>query len=98
MVEEAQEWVAPGMHGLKVGLGKRGNANLGYEHDRDVEYMKQMRAGLPGKWIMLDCGWNVKWDVKTAVRRVQAFEEYDLHWIEEPLGASDPEGYANQRA
>ncbi len=98
MVEEAQEWVAPGMHGLKVGLGKRGNARLGYEHDRDVEYMRKMRAGLPGKWIMLDCGWNVKWDVKTAVRRVQAFEEYDLHWIEEPLGAWDPEGYANLRS
>jgi L-alanine-DL-glutamate epimerase-like enolase superfamily enzyme len=98
MVEEAQEWVAPGMHGLKVGLGKRGNARLGYEHDRDVEYMRQMRAGLPGKWIMLDCGWNVKWDVKTAIRRVQAFEEYDLHWIEEPLGAWDPEGYANLRS
>ena len=26
MVEEAQDWVAPGMHGLKVGFGKRGDA------------------------------------------------------------------------
>jgi L-alanine-DL-glutamate epimerase-like enolase superfamily enzyme len=34
----------------------------------------------------------------TAVRRVQAFEEYDLTWIEEPLGAWDPEGYANLRS
>ena len=98
MVEEAQEWVAPGLHGVKVGLGKRGNARLGYEHDRDVEYMRRMREGLgPKALIMLDCGWNVKWDVMTAVRRVQAFEEYGLHWIEEPLGAWDPEGYANLR-
>ena len=29
MVEEAQEWVAPGLAGLKVGFGKRGNARLG---------------------------------------------------------------------
>jgi L-alanine-DL-glutamate epimerase-like enolase superfamily enzyme len=98
MVEEAQEWVAPGLHGVKVGLGKRGDARLGYEHDRDVEYMRRMREGLPGKSIMLDCGWNVKWDVSTAVRRVQAFEAYDLAWIEEPLGAWDPEGYATLRA
>ena len=26
----------------------------------------------------------------TAIRRVQAFEEYDLHWIEEPLGRVGP--------
>ena len=99
MVEEAQEWVAPGMHGVKVGFGKRGNARLGYEHDRDVEYIRRMREGLgPDQMIMIDCGWNVKWDVMTAVRRVQAFDEYGLHWIEEPLGAWDPEGYANLRA
>ena len=89
----------PGLHGVKVGFGKRGDARLGYEHDRDVEYMRRMREGLgPEGVVMIDCGWNVKWDVMTAVRRVQAFEEYDLHWIEEPLGAWDPEGYANLRS
>jgi L-alanine-DL-glutamate epimerase-like enolase superfamily enzyme len=98
MVEEAQEWLTPGLHGVKVGFGKRGNARLGYDHDRDVEYMRRMREGLgPSPSIMIDCGWAVKWDVSTAVRRVQAFEEHGLTWIEEPLGAWDPEGYANLR-
>ena len=46
---------------------------------------------------MLDCGWAIKWDVMTAVRRVQAFEEYGLTWIEEPLMEWDPEGYTNLR-
>jgi len=50
------------------------------------------------KLLMIDCGVKVKWDVSTAVRRVQAMEEYGLAWIEEPLGAWDPEGYANLRA
>ena len=45
MVEEAQEWVAPGLHGVKVGFGKRGNARLGYEHDRDVEYIRADARG-----------------------------------------------------
>ena len=91
MVEEAQEWVAPGLHGVKVGFGKRGDAHLGYEHDRDVEYMRRMRQGLgPDQLIMIDCGWKTVWDVMTATRRIQAFEEWGLHWIEEPLGAWDP--------
>ena len=88
MVEEAQEWVAPGMHGLKVGFGKRGNARLGYEHDRDVEYVRTMRRAIgPDMMLMLDMGINVRWDVSTAVRRVQAFDEHGIDWIEEPLGA-----------
>ena len=98
MVEEAQEWVAPGLHGVKVGFGKRGDAHLGYEHDRDVEYMRRMREGLgPDQLIMIDCGWKTTWDVMTATRRIQAFDEWDLHWIEEPLGAWDPHGYADLR-
>ena len=64
MVEEAQEWLAPGLKGVKVGFGKRGNARLGYDHDRDVAYMRAMREGSgPDAWLMIDCGWNVKWDV-----------------------------------
>ena len=57
-----------------------------------------MREGLGDKMLMIDCGIAIKWDVTDAVRRVQAMEEYDLAWIEEPLGAWDPEGYANLRA
>ena len=99
MVEEAQEWLSTGLQGVKVGFGKRGDARLGYEHDRDVEYMRAMREGLgPVPSIMIDCGIAVKWDVPAAVKRVQAMEEYDLAWIEEPLGAWDPEGYATLRA
>lgn len=99
MVEEASEWIAPGLHGVKVGFGKRGSARLGFDHDRDVEYLRRMREALgPRVRIMIDCGWAVRWDVTTAVRRVQAFEAYDLTWIEEPLGAWDPEGYRNLRS
>ena len=35
----------PGCTGVKVGFGKRGNARLGYEHDRDVEYMRRCARG-----------------------------------------------------
>ncbi len=99
MADEAQEWLSTGLQGMKVGFGKRGNARLGYEHDRDVEYVRAMREAIgPDRMLMIDCGINVKWDVTDAVRRVQAFDEYDLTWVEEPLGAWDPEGYANLRS
>jgi L-alanine-DL-glutamate epimerase-like enolase superfamily enzyme len=51
----------------------------------------------PDKRIMIDCGVRNQWSVSQAIKRVQAFEEYDLDWIEEPLGADDPEGYARLR-
>jgi L-alanine-DL-glutamate epimerase-like enolase superfamily enzyme len=99
MAEEAQEWLSTGLQGMKVGFGKRGDARLGYDHDRDVEYVRAMREAIgPDRSLMIDCGIAVVWDVSTAVRRVQAFDEYDLTWIEEPLGAWDPEGYANLRS
>jgi L-alanine-DL-glutamate epimerase-like enolase superfamily enzyme len=98
MVEEAAGWVSTGLHGVKTGFGKRGNARLGYEHDRDVAYVKAMREMLGERWLMIDNGIAIKWDVTDAVRRARAMEEYDLAWIEEPLGAWDPEGYANLRA
>ena len=99
MVEEAQEWLSGGLQGVKTGFGKRGDAHLGYDHNRDVEYVKAMREGIGAdKMLMIDCGIRVIWDVTGAVRRAQAMEEYKLDWIEEPLGAWDPEGYANLRA
>ena len=98
MAEETAEWMSTGLQGLKTGFGKRGNARLGYEHDRDVAYVKAMREVLGDKMLMIDNGIAIKWDVTDAVRRAKAMEEYNLAWIEEPLGAWDPEGYANLRA
>ncbi len=42
MAEEATEWLSTGLQGMKVGFGKRGDARLGHEHDRDIEYMRSM--------------------------------------------------------
>ena len=42
---------------------------------------------------MVDLGVKVYWDVSTAIRRVRAMEQFDLAWIEEPLGPADPAGY-----
>ena len=99
MAEEIAGWLATGLTGVKVGFGKLGNANLGFEHERDVAFMRAVREAIgPDRTIMIDCGVRNSWTVPEAVRRVRAFEEYGLHWIEEPLGADDPEGYAQLRS
>jgi L-alanine-DL-glutamate epimerase-like enolase superfamily enzyme len=98
--ETMASWVhEASARGIKVGFGKRGSANLGFSHERDVEFVRLLRSALgPGAQLMVDLGVRNRWTVSDALRRIAAFEEYGLHWIEEPLGADDPEGYALLRA
>jgi len=99
LADEAAGWVSNGIRGLKVGFGKRGDARLGYEHARDVEYVRRVREAIgPDKSIMIDLGVAIRWDVTEAVERVRAFEEHNIAWIEEPLGHWDPAGYRTLRA
>lgn len=99
MADEAAGWMEQGLQGMKVAFGKRGNANLGYEHDRDVAYVAAMRDVLgPDRALMIDVAARIRWDVTEAVRRAQAFDAYGIDWLEEPLGAWDPEGYATLRS
>ncbi|MDO8389684.1 MAG: mandelate racemase/muconate lactonizing enzyme family protein [Actinomycetota bacterium] len=84
--------------GVKVGFGKRGDANLGFDHDRDVSFMRRLREALgPEAQICIDLGVRNRWTVDEAIRRVVAFEEFGLHWIEEPLGHDNPAGYRELR-
>lgn len=95
---EAAVWVSTGLHGVKVGFGKRGDASLGFERSRDIDYVRRVREAIgPDKLMIVDLGVAVEWDVAEAVDRVRAFEEYDLYWIEEPLGHWDPAGYKTLR-
>lgn len=94
LVEETASWVRGRAQGVKVGFGKRGEANLGFDHDRDVAFVAGLREALgPGPRIMVDLGVRNHWSVADATERVHAFEEHGLYWIEEPLGADDPVGY-----
>lgn len=88
-----------GYIGVKVGMGKRGDTRLGYEIDRDAEFVRLLREAIgPDGWIMMDRGQHLPWDVSEAIARTRAFEEYDLRWIEEPLEPTDVEGFRRLRA
>jgi L-alanine-DL-glutamate epimerase-like enolase superfamily enzyme len=99
MAAQIAGWVRDGARGVKVGFGKRGEANLGFDHDRDVAFVAAVREAIGAEpLLMVDLGVRVRWSVAEAIARTRAFEEHGLHWIEEPLGADDPEGYTTLRA
>lgn len=53
MAEEIAGWLTGGLHGAKVGFGKRGEARLGYEHARDVAFVRAVREAIgPDKSIV----------------------------------------------
>lgn len=99
MAEEIAAHTATGLHGAKVGFGKAGNAHLGFDETRDLEFVDKVQAAMGhGKDLMVDLGVKNFWDVPTAIRRARAFEERGVAWLEEPLGNDDPDGYAALRA
>ncbi len=99
LTEDMGRWVAGGLQGVKVGFGKRGEARLGYQHKRDVTFVRMLREAIGQEArLIVDLGVAVYWDTSTAIRRVRAFDEYGLTWVEEPLGPWDPEGYQRLRS
>ena len=99
MAEDILGYLSGGLQGVKIGFGKRGDAHLGFDHARDVAFVRTVREAIgPDKRLMIDLGVKNFWDVPTAIRRARAFEAYDVHWLEEPLGHDDPEGYRSLRA
>lgn len=87
-----------GYQGVKIGFGKRGEARLGYDFDRDVTFMRLLREAMGPKGdIMIDRGQSLVWDVGYAIKLTNALEEYGLRWIEEPLEPSDIEGFRKLR-
>jgi L-alanine-DL-glutamate epimerase-like enolase superfamily enzyme len=87
-----------GYQGVKVGMGKKGDARLGYEYDRDVAFVAGLRAAMgEDAKLMMDRGQSLEWDVATAIRRTQAFAEQGLFWMEEPLEPTDVGGFKHLR-
>lgn len=87
-----------GYQGVKIGFGKRGDARLGYEAGRDIAFVRLLREAVgPKADIMIDRGQSLPWDLGHAIRLTNAFEEYGLRWIEEPLEPMDIDGFRKFR-
>ena len=63
---------------LKVGFGK----------ERDLANLKALRETIGDLPLMVDA--NQAWDLDTAIEMAEAFEPFNLGWLEEPLRADRP--------
>ena len=89
-----------GFRGCKFGLGKKGDARLGSDIERDVEFMRLLRERIgPAPMLMWDRGVNtLTWDASFALRLTAALEEHGLTWMEEPFEPSDLDAFRRLKA
>jgi L-alanine-DL-glutamate epimerase-like enolase superfamily enzyme len=96
LAQELADHVAQGYTAVKVGFGKRGDARLGVDPQRDIAYVKAVRAAIGDSTdFMVDIGNGVRWDVARAIKMGRAFEESNIRWYEEPLLPTNVAGYRN---
>lgn len=99
LAQELADHAADGYTCVKVGFGKTGEANLGVDPRRDVEYVKTVRAAIgPNVDFVIDIGKKTRWDAALGIRQTRAFEEYGILWIEDPFLPSDVEAHQRLRA
>lgn len=76
-----------GFAGIKYGWG-----SFGYDTGRDVAMVAAAREVLgPDLPLMIDVG--MRWDLPTALERIEALRRFDAYWFEEPCYADEYEVY-----
>jgi len=82
----AQKWRQAGYQAIKFGWEPMGQSEA-----LDLELVSSAREGIGDGVLLIDAG--CVWDARTALQRANAFEQYQLGWLEEPLRPDDVEGY-----
>ena len=82
--------LAQGFRAIKIKLG-------GGDLPADVKIVRDVR-GIIGDGTRLMVDYNQSLSAPEAIRRLQALQQYDLAWVEEPVPAEDLVGHAAVRA
>jgi L-alanine-DL-glutamate epimerase-like enolase superfamily enzyme len=86
LIANAKSVKAEGFRGFKMKIGKP-------TLDEDIARVSAVRRVLgPGFPLMVDA--NGRWDLMTARRAIDALEQFDIYWFEEPLHPFDVAGHA----
>jgi L-alanine-DL-glutamate epimerase-like enolase superfamily enzyme len=98
-VAEVVGFFEAGFRSCKLGFAKKGESDIGGDPDRDVHFIKSLRAALGDQAeILVDIGNGVRWDADTAISVGRRMQEYRIGWYEEPLYPTDDAGYMRMRA
>ncbi|MEQ8789601.1 MAG: mandelate racemase/muconate lactonizing enzyme family protein [Pirellulaceae bacterium] len=84
--EIGRRWRQAGYTAVKFGWEP-----MGQSETLDLELVRGAREGVGDGTLLVDAG--CVWDARTALRRAQAFEQFKVEWLEEPLRPDDAEGY-----
>ncbi|MEP7285650.1 MAG: mandelate racemase/muconate lactonizing enzyme family protein [Chloroflexota bacterium] len=99
LAQELANHVKNGYTAVKVGFGKTGEAALGVNPKRDIEYVRLVREAIGDDVdFIVDLGKQTRWDPAFGIRMVREFENYNIRWIEDPLPPSNVEGHRRLRA
>ena len=60
---------------------------MGQSEAVDLDLVRGAREGIGDATLLIDAG--CVWDARTALRRADAFAEYRIDWLEEPLREDD---------
>ena len=82
----ARRWREAGYRAVKCGWEP-----MGENEKLDIELVRGARQGLGEGTLLIDAG--CVWDARTALRRAQAFADFNIEWLEEPLREDDIDGY-----
>ena len=86
MIEKAKDYVDAGFDAIKMQTGHM------YSHAEDVANVAAMREALgDGVQIMVDV--NMGWTADEAIEVGRRLDDYNIHWLEEPVMAEDFAGY-----
>ena len=86
LLARTERRLADGFRAIKMKVGRE-------RLEDDVERIQAMRE-LLGEGFPLMADANMAWALDEAIRRSEAFADFDLVWLEEPLDAGDFEGHA----
>lgn len=85
VIDNAQHVLAEGAGGIKIKVGQK-------DYKEDVRRVEALRKTLGDDVpIMVDA--NQQWDVSTTLKAGRYLDEFNLVWLEEPVGAHDVEGH-----
>jgi L-alanine-DL-glutamate epimerase-like enolase superfamily enzyme len=82
----ARRWRDHGYRAIKFGWEPMGQSEA-----LDIELVRGARDGIGDGTLLIDAG--CVWDARTALRRAEAFKQFNIEWLEEPLRPDDVEGY-----
>jgi L-alanine-DL-glutamate epimerase-like enolase superfamily enzyme len=96
---EVKAAVAAGFRTIKCGWGRTHGASFGLDAKRDLAAVAAVREEIGTEIAFAaDVAAIANWTADHAVRMAQAFESFQLAWLEDPLDHSNVNGYRRIRA